>query len=48
MAGKIPRRYDIDALRLFAAAIGVDPEVAIVDNGGPPYIASPKASRPIS
>jgi hypothetical protein len=36
-----PRRYDMDALRAFAAAIGV-PEAAIVDNGGRPYIAAPE------
>jgi hypothetical protein len=43
MAGREPpRRYDMDALRAFAAAIGADPEAAIVDNGGPPYIAAPE------
>jgi hypothetical protein len=37
-----PPRFDLGALRAFAAAIGVDPEAAIVDNGGPPYIAAPE------
>ena len=37
-----PRRFNLDALRAFAAAIGADPEAAIVDNGGPPYIAAPE------
>ena len=35
-----PRRFNLDALRAFVAAIGADPDAAIVDNGGPPYIAA--------
>lgn len=34
-------RYDMEALRAFAAAIGVDPEAPIVDTGGRPAIIGP-------
>ncbi len=40
-----PRRFNLDALRAFAAAIGMDPEAAIVDNGGRQYIAAPEGRR---
>lgn len=36
------KRHDLDSLRAFAAALGADPEAAIVDNGGPPALIGPK------
>jgi hypothetical protein len=43
MAGREPpRRYDMDALRAFAAAIGFDPEKVQSNEYGDRFIAGPK------